>query len=103
MTVGEWLATRTPVPPRLLSERIERALGDRIGLDTGTVVESFLAAADEMLRECLATDAQREIALDLLAVDALVTYACEAAAESPSDLSDVAARIASRYAALGAS
>jgi len=49
----------------------------------GTPVSSALrAAADALLAEANDGDSGRETALTLLAADALVTYACEAAAEA---------------------
>jgi len=51
--------------------------------------EVLLETAESMLADLIEHGcAHRERALDLLAVDALVTYAFEAAAESPSTLAE---------------
>jgi len=65
--------------------------------------EAVLATAESLLAELLALDcAGRDRALDLLAVDAMVTYAFEAAAESPDTLSSRATAAMSSIAALAA-
>ena len=81
MTRGEilaWLDTRRPVPPAALRERLERVAGD-----AALPLPAHLA---ELGRELLARVVSRpaggrELALDLLAADAFVTYAFEAQAE----------------------
>ena len=87
MTLGEWLAARTPEPPAPLSARLRESLGatreDRASSAHGTL----LRAAEMLLGDLLAVDcAMRDRALDLLAVDAMVTYAFEAACEEPATL-----------------
>lgn len=101
MTVGEWLAARTPPPPAPLRAHIEAALGDGLRDDAMKAPERCLAAAEAILAELVArADARRESALSLLAADALVTYAFEAASAEAAGL-DVRARDAmARLAAL---
>lgn len=92
MTVGEWLSARTPAPPALLAERLRVLLGTRIGDRSSSAYDAVLSTAETLLSELMAIDcAGRDRALDLLAVDAMVTYAFEAAAESPDTLSARAA------------
>ncbi|HEV8511054.1 MAG TPA: hypothetical protein VGQ48_11445 [Gemmatimonadales bacterium] len=73
-----WLDARRPVPPETLREHLRGAVHDApLGLD---------AHLAELGRELLAKVASRpaggrELALDLLAADAFVTYAFEAQAE----------------------
>ena len=77
---------RTIRAPAVLTERMERALGERLALDASGAADACAATAAELLGGCLdwpPEGAQRPIALDLLAADALITYACEAAAELP--------------------
>jgi hypothetical protein len=84
--VREWLAARADHVPATLSKRMEGALGERLDLEAGVTVEPFVEAAEELLHDCLDRrpgDAPRDIALNLLAADALMTYACEAAVERP--------------------
>lgn len=103
MTVGAWLARRTPEPPRALRVRLESALGAALSRDSADATDLFLAAAETVVRGLLRGDARsRESALDLLAADALVTYAFEAAAESPEHLVADASRAMTRLAALAA-
>lgn len=88
MTVAEWMSDRTPRPPEQLETRLRLLLGARGGDDASTAHEALLTMAASLLSELLAVDcAARDRALDLLAVDALVTYAFEAAADSPDRLS----------------
>lgn len=87
MTVGEWLAERTPAPPAPLAARLHEALGDHLGDRAMSAYDVALATAEGLLAELLTLDcASRDRALDLLAVDAMVTYAFEAACESPDTL-----------------
>ena len=69
------------MPPPRLTQRIDEVLGVR-GDDSCTQASAHcVAAAEELLRDLLTRpSAGRESALDLLTVDALVTYAFEAAA-----------------------
>jgi len=63
-------------------------MGERLSDGSAHTYESVLATAESLLADLLALGcAQRDRALDLLAVDALVTYAFESAAESPETLS----------------
>ena len=59
-----------------------------------------LAAAEDLLRELLSRpSAGRESALDLLTVDALVTYAFEAASDDPDSLAERADQAMTRLVA----
>ena len=101
MTVGEWLSARTPAPPSPLAERLHAALGARLRDDSAHAYESVLETAESLLAALIALDcAQRDRALDLLAVDALVTYAFEAAADSPATLAARATRAMAEIARL---
>ena len=103
MTVGEWLGRRTPPPPPALLKRVEQALGESLTLDGGRTADACLASAERLVSELLRSDCvSRESALDLLTADALVTYAFEAAGESPAGLASRAAESMRRIASLGA-
>jgi hypothetical protein len=98
--LADWLRQRTPVPPADLSARIQRTLGPRCEADAAAASELCVAAAEELLRELLARpSAGRESALDLLTVDALVTYAFEAASEDVDSLAGRADAAMARLAA----
>ena len=100
MILADWLRQRTPAAPAVLSARIQRSLGPRCDADAAGASELCIAAADELLRELLARpSAGRESALDLLTVDALVTYAFEAASE---DIDSLAARAGAAMTRLAA-
>ena len=87
MTIAAWLREREPAPPARLSARIKEVLGARGDRAIAGVPEECTAAAEGLLIDLLARpSAGRESALDLLCVDALVTYAFEAAADEPETL-----------------
>ena len=87
MTVADWLRERDPAPPARLAARIEEAVGAKSGEATPNAAEVCLAACESLLAGVAARPSPgREAALDLLAADALATYALEAAAESPATL-----------------
>ena len=92
MTIERWLATRTPPPPALLRERLRSALDADASRDASEASEVCLSAAEAIVSRLLngRSEARRQ-ALDLLAADALVTYAFEAASERPEELAGRAA------------
>jgi hypothetical protein len=91
VTIAEWLASREPAPPRDLADRVREVLGPSLTRDAEHIVIACLDAADTLLASLRDDpDAKRERALDLLAVDALVTYAFEAGAEHPETLAELA-------------
>ena len=101
MTLARWLDARRPAPPPALRARIDTALGWRLHQDTLDLADTFLAAAEGLVRSLLDEDAtSRESALDLLAADALVTYAFEALSEQPAHLTRRASEAMTRIAAL---
>ncbi len=100
-TVGDWLAALQPAPPPALAERLKLALAHVAAQAVDRVPEACLDAGEHLMDELLATGSTtRGSALDLLAVDALVTYAFQAAADSPERLEARAARAMARIAAL---
>lgn len=100
MILADWLRQRTPTPPVELSARIQQTLGERCNADASAAPELCVAAAESLLRELVARpSAGRESALDLLTVDALVTYAFEAASEHPGSLMDRAEHAMTRLSA----
>ena len=87
-TLGAWLAAREHVPPTALAARLRELLGRRaLDADAREAPERLLDAGESVLARLLREAATtRESALDLLAADALVTYAFEAAADEPETL-----------------
>jgi hypothetical protein len=99
--IGEWLTTRRPVPPDALAERVRRALAPALERDARELPDAALAAAEGMLRDLRRDGCTcRAQALELLAADALVTYAFEAAAEAPETLASRADAAMRRIAEL---
>lgn len=97
-TVGGWLAGRTPPPPELLRTRIMVALGDARDRDVADTERVCLDAAERVLERLLeAGGADRRDAADLLAADALVTYALEFAAHDPERFEEHATRAMERF------
>lgn len=100
MTLQAWLRSRSPSPPPRLAERIDAVLGDRWATDSADATEHCVAAGEELLADLLGRpSAGRESALDLLTVDALITYAFEAAAIDATMLQSRADAAMSRLAA----
>jgi uncharacterized membrane protein len=103
MTIGEWLATRTPAPPPHLLRRVRDALGNAAEDDARFATDRCIDAAERVLAQLLREGRTgRESAVDLLTADALVTYAFEAAADDPPRLVDQARTAMVRLARLGA-
>ena len=101
MTVGGWLNGREPAPPHRLAVRIEVATRAQAEQPASRATESLLDVCESLLREVVARPAAgRESALDLLAADALATYALEAAADAPESLERCARDAMRRLAAL---
>jgi hypothetical protein len=102
MNIAEWLDERRPVPPPALRVRIDGALGESLYADASDAVEACLRAGELLAESLLRNNATtRESALDLLAADALVTYAFEAASDDPRALAARARQAMIRIAALG--
>ena len=98
MILREWLETRTPAPPSRLLHRIVEVLGP--GANGEAAPDVLVGAAERLLRDLTSqASLARESALDLLTVDALVTYAFELAAASPDTLLDATARAIERLGA----
>jgi hypothetical protein len=92
------------LPPPALARRMRDALDSyhrSAGAVSGETPESYLAAGERLLAQLLSGDCtSRDCALDLLAADALVTYAFELAANDPSLIGERAQQATARLAAL---
>lgn len=78
---GEWLLARTPPGPVQLAVRMQSEMAHRAH-GGAPVNEELEQLAVQRLGDLIARgNHSREVAAELLAVDALVTYACEAAVE----------------------
>lgn len=86
-TLADWLDARTPPPPPRLAARVREVLADDLAAPAADAHARLLGAGERLLSALLARgSATRDVALDLLVADALVTYAFEAAAEQPESL-----------------
>ncbi|WP_353265484.1 hypothetical protein [Gemmatimonas sp.] len=100
-TVGEWMARMDPAPPSALHRRLWELVGTSASRPVSDVPEACLEAGEQLLDALLASGSTtRATALDLLAVDSLITYAFQAAADDPARLEERAARAMARIAAL---
>ena len=86
-TVGEWLDGIEPPPPPALHQRLRELVAAGVARPVSEVPEVCLEAGERLLDALLASGStSRATALDLLAVDALITYAFQAAADDPARL-----------------
>ena len=100
-TVGGWIASVEPRPPAALAARLEGLLQPYANDPAESAPEACLAAGERLLDALLNSGStSRGTALDLLAVDALVTYAFQAAADAPDRLEARAARAMARIASI---
>ena len=98
MTVGAWLRERAAAPPELTA-RIVEVVSDRLDEASDHAPAIFLDGAARLLEELVARpSAGRESALDLLTVDALATYAFEAASAMPGSVPARASEAMRRFA-----
>lgn len=95
--LDSWLSSREPAPPPALAARVRELVREARGHD---LPATLLAAAEGALRRLVRTGgSDRTTAIDLLAVDALVTYAFEAAARAPATIPACAAEAMARLSA----
>ena len=101
--MGQWLESRTPPPPEMLRSRIMSALGDARDRDVADTERTCLEAAERVLTGLFGDGTgERCEAADLLAADALVTYALEFAADAPDGFAERATRAIERFGQLHA-
>jgi hypothetical protein len=87
----DWFDRRQPGPPFELERRLLRAI-ERLPAAETTVALTLAAGALDALRDAARAGDTRRAANDLLAGDALLTYAFEAAAEQGNATLDQLAR-----------
>ena len=101
MTLRDWLAHREPSPPRELRERVEAlavAVPERADDIGGTLLDAAESALIGLSRLPVG---ERSTALDLLAVDALVTYSLEWASQDPEQIPALSERAMNRLSRAG--
>lgn len=105
MNDREWLQSRRPSPPLKLLDRVELAVTPLSDDSTMSRSEILATAATAMLAPLVGPGApevsrNRDVAIDLLAADALVTYAIEAATEDCGAIGQNIDRVIARLASL---
>jgi hypothetical protein len=93
-TLRDWLASRKPEPPPQLAGRLAEIVGDE-AFNGASTADVLIGRGIETLRSALS---DRDGALDLLAADALITYAMEAAADDFATMDATAADAIQRVA-----
>ena len=102
-THAEWLSSRDADAPRELTDCVCALMGARPDWERLARPEAFILAAEQLLRRVLAGGAgARANALELLAADACVTWAFEAAADEPRTVPAFAERATKGIAAIAA-
>ena len=106
MSSGDWLSEMNPPPPAELASAMRNALraAQEDAPDRSPTPEQLLRAGETLLEKVLASDCEkREAALDLLAVDALITHALEVASRDPQRFEDFPDEVLARMSAVRAS
>ena len=106
-TLVAWLERRAEPAPPSLRPRLAKAIESTSGASASSLVELSSRAGERLLAGLLERGCgERSAAPDLLAADALMTYAFEAAAEDDAQsaraIDGSAARAITRVAGLGA-
>jgi hypothetical protein len=84
MPLRRWLDSRREEAPAALRARIGQLVDAHPEWETLSIPEALIAASEALMADVLASpEKDRRTALDLLAADACVTYAFEAASENP--------------------
>ncbi len=95
-------ASRADVAPEALERRVRQLLESSGGPATSPVERHLTAAEQTVARLLRDQSTSRASALDLLAADALATYAFELAADDPDTIPELAIAAMARFAALAA-
>ena len=103
MEIKEWLRSRRPAPPGQLMSRMELALSK--SPPSLPLTDSLIDAATRILGEIARSEHanERPSAFDLLAADALITYAVEAAIEDRSTFTEQTDAMIKRVAEIATS
>lgn len=103
MNVRDWLAHREPSPPHVLRERVDTLVAAVPDAPDDPAATLLAAAETALIRLGGSAPGDRSTALDLLAVDAVVTYALEYAAQAPEGIPQFSARVMARLSHVTAS
>ncbi|MEO6444270.1 MAG: hypothetical protein ABIZ91_03530 [Gemmatimonadaceae bacterium] len=86
MSLESWMSTREPAPPDRLRARLAELAQTEPGAGEGMPGALVTRAVEVVARLLREGQTSRHGALELLAADALVTYAFEAQADEPAEL-----------------
>lgn len=102
--LAEWLETRLDGVDAALAARVRSALGDAAASGAVADAPHLLLSAAVTRLEPLAMDGctARQSAIELLAVDTLVTLACEALVDTCAGAEDIAAHATAMVRAIAA-
>ncbi|MDP1890595.1 MAG: hypothetical protein Q8K55_06840 [Gemmatimonadaceae bacterium] len=101
MTLQSWLDARVPEAPEALRRRIAELVAAHPEWEAMPRQHALLSASELLMKDVLAAAPKdRDAAIDLLAGDACVTYAFEAAADEPGELDSLADQAMQRIAKL---
>lgn len=100
MSLHEWLRSRSPAAPPELAQRIESLTAPFADVRGGTAAQCVAAAERGLVMLLARGTRERGSALDLLAIDALVTYAFEAASAHPEEIPELAHETMGRLSAV---
>jgi hypothetical protein len=101
VTLQSWLDARLPPAPEALRGRIAELVAEHPEWEAMPRQQALLLASELLMQDVLAaTPNDRKAALGLLAGDACVTYAFEAAADVPGELGTLADQAMQRIAKL---
>ena len=100
MTHAAWAESRSGEAPPALAQRLRDIFAAHPEWDGLPHTDAFLNAAEWLTRRVLESEASRPVALDLLAADACITFAFEAAADDPASLGERAAATQARLSSL---
>ncbi len=96
-SIAAWLEALNPEPPPALRARLREMLADHLDRPASEVPVACLAAAEVETAHLIGNGSTgRGSALDLLTIDALMTYAFEEAANHPATLEALAAAAVER-------
>jgi hypothetical protein len=102
-TARAWVDSARPEPPEALRARVREVLEAHAEWDALPVAEALVCAGERLLADVMAKgegeSRDRVTALDLLAADACVTWAFEAASEDPESLTERAREATARILA----
>jgi hypothetical protein len=89
VTIADWLQERSALVPAALRDEVVEALGTAAGRPAAEAADALLDAAERRLADFLPRGAAaRNGAVPLLTIDALITFALEAAADRPEELEE---------------